>query len=129
MQPPIKSLNQPTRSTDMKLDTRHPIAVEFKALLDDGRLPLFEIPYEADGEVWHLTVDISVYQDRIYIEFENLGVPYFSGDWEVEHRYDVTHIVASTALDNFDCLDYCLEEAYAECVQYISDCGFIIAEE
>src|SRR5699024_5341618 len=129
MQSTIKSLNQPTRSTDMKQDTRHPIAVEFKTLLDDGRLPLFEIPYEAAGTIWYLTVDISIYQVRILLELDNLGMPYFSGDWEVEHRYDDTHIVASTALDNFDGLDSCLEEAYAECVQYISDCGFIIAEE
>jgi len=113
----------------MKLDTRHPIAEEFQEMCNGGYLPVFEIPYEAAGTIWYLTVVISIYQDRIYLELDNLGVPYFSGDWEVDHRHDVTHIVASTALDNFDGLDSCLEEAYAECVQYISDCGFIIAEE
>src|SRR5699024_10691017 len=111
MQSTIKSLNQPTRSTDMKQDTRHPIAVEFKALLDDGRLPLFEIPYEAAGTIRYLTVDISIYQDRLYLELDNLGMPYFSGDWEVEHSCDATDIVASTELANLDGLDRWLEEA------------------
>jgi len=112
----------------MYVETRHPIAEEFQEMLNDGRLPLFEIPYETEGAVSYLTVDISIYQDRIYLELDNLGVPYFSGDWEVEHRHDVTHIVAKTDIDNFERLNDLLEEAYAECIQYIADNGYTLAD-
>lgn len=113
----------------MTIETRHPIAEEFQEMCNDGYLPVFEIGYEAAGTVWYMVVDMSIYDDTVYLEMDNLGVPYFSGDWEVHHRHDVTHIVAKTDINNFWNLSDLLEEAYAECIQYIADCGFTLAEE
>src|SRR5690625_1648457 len=105
------------------------IAEEFKDMVRvQGLVPVIEIEYKAADTMWYLTVHLNVYQDKLYMELDNIGMPHFSGGWDVEYRYDVTHVVASTELSNYASLQDCLEDVYAECIQYITDSGYTLAD-